>query len=266
MPAESQENDRPLAGKRIVVTRPRAQADAFVRALEELGARVMLFPTIEVRPLHSEIPAALSTPFDWIVFTSANAVESFFTVLEETERAQVDVGAARICAVGPATAEAVQHHGASVDLIPEVYVAEAVLEALRVEIGSDFKGKRILLPRGNIARKFLPLQLREHGAEVVEWTVYETVCPQTEPEAIDALVKARPDLVTFTSASSAQNFCTLLGEARLNRLNKATAFVSIGPATTEAATQLGMRIDAQPGRHDIEGLVEELIDWSTPDE
>lgn len=263
MSSESQEADRPLRGKRIVVTRPRAQADTFVRALEELGASVILFPTIEIRPLHMEIPATLSTPFDWIIFTSANAVESFFAVREQ---AHIDMEAPRICAVGPATAEALEHHGASVDLMPEVYMAEAVLAALRVEIGPDFNGTRILLPRGNIARKFLPLQLREHGAEVVEWMVYETVCPETEPEVIDALVNAQPDLVTFTSASSAQNFCTLLGEERLKQLKEDTAFVSIGPATTEAATQLGLRIDAQPKRHDIEGLVDELIQWPDPDE
>lgn len=243
-----------LTGKRIVVTRARAQAGKLAELLEALGSEVIEFPTIEIVPGDTSVDAATLNDFDWVVFTSANGVKYFAEALEGTGR-PFDFGDAKVCAVGPATREALESRGVNVDLVPDEYIAEGVLAALNSD--AEFAGKHFLLPRGDLARDYLPEKLRESGAETTELVVYRTVCPEVSDAAKDDFVASKPDVVTFTSASTARHYVELLGEARLEVLGN-IVYASIGPQTTEAAEAAGLKVTIEPARHDVEGLVEAL--------
>lgn len=254
------QSDKPLAGKTIVVTRARAQAGKLAGALEDLGATVIEFPTIEIQGVESPPEIAALNDFDWVVFTSANAVDYFAATLDAQD-SPFAFGSAKVCAVGPATREALEARGVSVDLVPEEFVAEAALDALRVA-EDEMQGKRILLPRGSIARDVLPEGLCALGAHVTDAVVYRTVRPEVSDEAKDALVAARPDLVTFTSASTARHYVEILGPERIEALD-GVAYASIGPQTTDAAEQAGLEVAIEPARHDVPGLVEAITTWFT---
>lgn len=257
--------ERPLAGKKIVVTRARPQAGGLAAALEELGAEIIEFPTIQISYYmatgaghDNRLP--LGT-FDWIVFTSANAVTYFLRRLDQTGQRADEARRARICAVGPATARTLAEHGLSADVVPATYVAESVVDAINEEAPS-LQDKNVLIPMGNIARDVVPSELRRLGANVQELTVYRTEKPPVADEKIQTLVDARPDLVTFTSASTARNFCEILGAERLDELKRSCAFASIGPMTTKAAEAHGLTIRAEPEDHDVPGLVDAIVQWA----
>lgn len=260
MSADTSEPGQPLAGKKIVVTRARAQAGKLAERLEALGATIIEFPTIDIQPVDAPVDLKSPAGFDWVVFTSANAVRFFAAALNREGSSLEALRPAQICAVGPATADAIRERGIEVDLLPPEYVAESVLDALK-EHDPDLGSKCMLLPRGDIAREFLPDALRALGADVTELVVYRTTCPKTPEAAIDALVAAQPDIVTFTSASTATNFCELLGERRIETLKADTAFASIGPQTTQAARAHGLEIALEPDRHDVPGLVDRVAAW-----
>ncbi|MBX7256699.1 MAG: uroporphyrinogen-III C-methyltransferase, partial [Candidatus Hydrogenedentes bacterium] len=232
---------RPLFGRRVVVTRARAQAAELVRRLYELGADVFEFPTIEIEP------APISEPFDyigtynWVVMTSVNGVEMLFERLEELGQDARDLANVKLCAIGSATAEAVRKRFLNVDLMPEKYVAEDLLTAL-VQREGELEGKRFLLPRADIARSFLPEELRKRGAVVTELVAYRTVAPKTSDELAEQLAAYRPDLVTFTSSSTARNFAEILGATRLDAVALTAQFASIGPITSKTAAELGMPV------------------------
>ncbi len=247
--------DKPLTGKKVVVTRAREQAGKLAAALEVLGAQVIEFPTIEIEPIAARFDVGSMAGFDCVVFTSANTVRCFAMVLE---RAGVpfDLQGAKVCAVGPATQRAVEERGVQVDLIADEYIAEGVLEALeRTEHG--IAGQRILVPHGELARDLLPDALRAQGADVAEPIVYRTVCPDVTDEAKDALVAARPDIVTFTSASTARHYVQILGPERIEALGD-IVYASIGPQTTQSAEAAGLTISIEPAQHDVPGLVEAI--------
>lgn len=263
MPDDPEKGDRPLQGKKIVVTRN--QGGKLADSLEKLGAEIIEFPTIEVTAFTESVPLPSLDAYDWIVFTSANAVRLFADQLKSKNRDIAEAQGARLCAVGPATASALDELGLSVDLTPDEFVAESIVDALK-KAEMTLAGKKILLPCGNIARKYLPMALKELGADVRELVVYETSRPEVPEVNIEALVNAQPDLVTFTSASTARNFCEILGQERLEKLKESTAFVSIGPQTTAEAQKLGIKIETEPQRHDVDGLVDELVHWYEQDD
>jgi uroporphyrinogen III methyltransferase/synthase len=260
MNAEPPEPGLPLAGNKIVVTRARAQTGKLAERLESLGAEVIEFPTIDIQPVAASLELESAADFDWVVFTSANAVQIFADALEREGNRLDAVRPARICAVGPATADAIREHGLEIDLVPPEYVAESVLDALK-EIEPALGSKRILLPRGDIAREFLPDALRALGADVTEHVVYRTARPNPTETAIDAIVDAQPDVVTFTSASTVRHYCEILGTDRLKALNATTTYASIGPQTTETAERLGLTVSAEPEQHDVDGLVAAIVRW-----
>lgn len=247
--------DTQLTGKKVVVTRAREQAGKLATALEDLGARVIEFPTIEIEPIAARFDVGSLAGFDWAVFTSANAVRCFAMVLER-EGVLFDLQGAKVCAVGPATRHAVEERGLQVDLVPEEYIAEGVLAAFE-QTEHGIAGQRILVPHGELARDLLPDALRAQGADVAEPIVYRTVCPDITVEEKDALVAARPDIVTFTSASTARHYVQILGAARIEALGE-VAYASIGPQTTQAAEAAGLKISVEPDRHDVPGLVEAI--------
>ncbi|HEV2148143.1 MAG TPA: uroporphyrinogen-III C-methyltransferase [Longimicrobiaceae bacterium] len=244
---------RPLFGKRIVVTRARAQASGFAAALQALGAEVVQFPTIRIVDAPDPEPllraAAEADRFDWIVFTSVNGVARFWSALRETGRDTRALAGVSLCAIGPATAAAIEMEGARPDLVPERFVAESVVEALEDE--TELRGSRILLARAETARSVLPDSLRERGAEVVEVVAYRTVPDGAEADHLRARLRAGDiDLVTFTASSTVRNYVDVLGP-EVGRAEVA----SIGPITSATARELGLPVQVEAAEYTIPGLV-----------
>lgn len=242
----------PLAGRRVVVTRARAQAGGLSAALAALGAEVVVFPTIRIVPPADPEPlrraAREAGSFDWIVFTSTNGVERFWTALEETGRGARALAGVRVCAVGPATAAELARRGAAPDLVPPEAVADSAADALvRAE---RMTGRRVLLPRAEIARSVLPDALRAAGAEVVEVAAYRTVPDGEGAEEVRRMLDAgRVDLVAFSAGSTVRAFAELVGAPGRAKV------ASIGPVTSRVAREVGLAVDVEAGEHTIPGLV-----------
>jgi uroporphyrinogen III methyltransferase/synthase len=244
----------PLFGKRIIVTRAREQADALSARLRALGADAIEVPTIEIRPPSDPGPLDLAIAnlqsYDWLIFTSANGVRFF---VDHLDRSNADWRAlrARICAIGPATREAVEALHLKVDLMGKEYVAEGLLAAFA---SFDLAGKRVLLPRAAVARDLIPVELRRRGAEVDVVEAYRTAAPEDAADRIARALACKPDCVTFTSSSTVQNFVAAAGAESLRGIQVA----SIGPITTETARGLGVAVAAQARQYSIDGLVEAI--------
>ena len=248
-----------LAGLTVVVTRSREQAGKLARALETLGARVIQFPTIAIRATDDPPPFHQHTHFDWTVFTSANAVNFFARKVKDAGFTIEKLQLGRVCAVGSATKSALDRNGVKTEPLPEEFVAESVFDYVHEQDPTIAK-KRVLLPRGNIARDMLLFAFRSAGATVTPWTVYVNEAVRHSPEEIARPIAAKPDLVTFTRASTAKNFCP----AHADRLAEfTTTYASIGPLTTEAAVSNGLQITIQPRQHDIPSLVEAIAEWAS---
>src|ERR671915_171271 len=259
---------KPLFGRRVVVTRARAQAGELSRELEALGAEVFEFPTIEIRPPEDfgpldEAIRALDS-FDWIVFTSVNGVEAF---VERLKHRDLDLRAVprstKLAAIGPATAKRVEEAGLRVDVTPEEYRAEALIVALAKD---SLSGKRVLIPRARVAREILPERLRESGAEVVVPPAYESV-PSSEGknELAKRLKGGEVDCVTFTASSTVENFVGAFGEGEAGRLLAGVRIACIGPITAETARGHGIRVDVEAREYTISGLIEAVVDLFAAD-
>src|SRR5437867_3035637 len=253
--------NRPLSGKRIVVTRTRKQASALSNKLRTLGAHVVELPTIRIEP-----PGDLrgfaqlvqdAHVYDWIVFTSANGVEAFFDVFFKLYDDAREIGGARIAAIGPATAQRVKDFHLHVDLQPDEFVAEAVLRELKKQ--GSIENLRILLVRAEKARDVLPKELSAAGAILDEAFAYRTV-----PETRDAsgarrqLAQDGADLITFTSSSTVENFLAL-GLP----WPKGMRIASIGPITSKTVRDRGLKVDVEARRQDINGLVQAIRELFT---
>jgi uroporphyrinogen III methyltransferase/synthase len=256
-------DDRPLFGKRIVVTRSREQASELVERLEDLGANPILAPSIRLVPPESfevlDRAAADVGRFDWIVFTSANGVDQFMARLLAGAGDVRDLKGVRICTIGPSTAAHVERYGIKVDLTPPEYRAEAVIEALKAR--TELKGQRFLLPRADIAREVLPAELRAAGAEVVEVVAYRTELETGgEPDVYRMLLDRRVDAILFTSASTVRNFVKIIGPEPAADLLRTTVVACIGPVTCEAAQQLNIHATVMPSTYTIPALVDALVE------
>ena len=257
-------DDRPLFGRRIVVTRSREQASELIDMLEERGAEAIAAPTIRIAtpedpaPLDEAIASVAS--FNWIIFASANAVDSFMSRLTAAADARALSGV-RVCAVGPSTAACLLRYGVRADLMPAEYRAEALMDALRGT--GPLRGKRVLLPRADIARDLLADELRQSGADVTEVVAYRTALAQgdraEDRDIYRMLLDGQIDAVTFTSASTVRNFAQIHGEDQAADLLNGTVVASIGPVTAEAAQQLGITTTVQPERYTIPDLVNALV-------
>ncbi len=251
---------RPLFGRRIVVTRARGKSSAFARELRAMGAEAIEFPTIETAPPDSyeALDGAIGRlrHFDWIIFTSATAVESFIARLRALGRDIREIGRASLAAIGPATAAKLREHALKVAAIPAEYRAEAIAEA----IGSGrIRGAGFLIPRAQAAREALPDLLRAAGArEVAVVPSYRTLKPKSpQVDRIRELIGAgRIDLVTFTSSSTVLNFRDLLG-ATPDGLKAA----AIGPITAETARSIGFEVVVSPAEYTIDALCAAIADY-----
>jgi len=242
----------PLFGKRIAVTRTRSQAGALTERLRELGADAYELPTIRIEPAPDKRAfyelVAYAHSYDWLVFTSPNGADAFFGAFYEIYRDARDLGGVRIASVGPATAARVNSFRFQVDIQPEKHTAENLVAALAKE--TSVENLKILVVRPEGGRDVVSEQLSKLGAIVDEAIAYRTV-PETEANAagIARFQKDGADLVTFTSGSTAENF-QKLGLP----VSASTKFASIGPVTSAAMRQLGMRVDIEAETHDIPGL------------
>lgn len=257
---------RPLAGRLVVVTRPRRQAPDLAEPLVALGARVLVAPAVSILPPTDPTPleGALSEiqRYDWIVFTSANGVEEVARRLEAAGRGPEALAAARVAAVGPGTRSALEGRGVSVELVPAVFRVEALVEAL-VEFESP-RGKRFLLPRAEVANRILPKRLREEGGEVTEVVAYRTV-PDGEGAAAarEALRRREVSYVTFTSASTARGFVGAVGAHGIREGQPPARIATIGPETSAAVREEGLVVDVEAEDHTVAGLVRALLEDAT---
>jgi uroporphyrinogen III methyltransferase/synthase len=254
---------KPLFGKRIVVTRSRDQASVFSEMLINAGATPIEFPSIDVVPPVSwdELDAALDglTAYQWIIFTSANAVRFFFHRLRDRGMDIRSLSRNRICVVGPKTAESLEAYSLKADLVPTDFKAEGVLEALG---GVSVKGTKFLIPRAKQAREIIPEKLRERGAEVTVATAYENVRPASDVERVKKLFQDRRiAAVTFTSSSTVNNFVEMVGKSEYKTLMNGVTVACIGPVTAKTAAEYGMNVDIMPKDYTIPALVDAMVEY-----
>jgi uroporphyrinogen III methyltransferase/synthase len=245
---------RPLHGRRVVVTRGRAQASGLGRTLSALGADVVEVPAIRIEPRigSDDVRRAVDDIYSYalVCLTSPNGVRLLFEALAAAGRDARALANATVAAIGPGTAAALRERGVIADVVPERSVAEALVEALAdVEV----EGRPVLVARAAGARDVLPDALRERGAELDVVALYETVAERPGEDEVDAAREA--DYLTFTSSSTVRNFVAAVGDS----LPRDARVVSIGPVTSAAARDAGLEVDVEAQRHDIEGLVAALV-------
>jgi uroporphyrinogen III methyltransferase/synthase len=251
-----EKENRPLLGKRVVVTRTRKQASVLSNKLRALGAHIIELPTIRIEPPTDlrEFAELVQDAhiYDWIVFTSANGVEAFFHIFFKLYDDAREIGGARIAAIGPATAQRVKDFHLHVDLQPQEFIAEDVVREFQKQ--GSIENLKILVVRAEKARDVLPKELSALGAIVDEAFAYRTV-PETRDTsgARRQLAREGADLITFTSSSTVENFLAL-GLP----WPKGMQVASIGPITSKTARDHGLKIDVEAKRHDIDGLVEAI--------
>jgi uroporphyrinogen-III synthase len=258
--------NHPLAGTRILVGRARHQAGSLSTSLRGLGASVVEIPFIEIRKPQSYRPLddALKNikTYHWLILTSANGVEAMWERVRKLRITRRALKHLKIAAIGPATKKAIVKHGLKVKMVPEEYVAESVVKGLRDEV----RGKRIVLIRAKVARDVIPEELRAAGAQVDVVEAYEPVVPEKSRVRLRALMRIatrRPDVVTFTSSSSAKNFAELMGNvtggSRGAGLLKGVHFASIGPVTSATLRELQLPVAIEAREFTMGGLIRAIV-------
>lgn len=257
---------KPLFGRRVLVTRARAQASELVERIDELGGEAVEFPVIRMQePQDAAVRAELDEAlrhvdrYDWIVFTSVNGVEHFFQRLLDLRIDIRSMHQARIAAVGPKTMEALERHGLIAEVLPEDYQADGLLSVLKPLIKP---GEQVLLPRGDLSRSLLPDRLRSWGIEVTEAVTYENVISdEGAEEVIQMLRKGEIHIVTFTSSSTVTNLLEILqwhgGEDSIAALGQAR-IACIGPVTADTARKRGLNVHYMADPSTLDGLIQAI--------
>jgi len=251
--------EKPLVGKKILITRARDQATAFSSSLKDLGAEVIELPTIEIVRLPSwkGLDRAIDQikSYDWVIFTSANGVNFFWQRWTEKNRGRLPPSL-KVCAIGPATAYQLMEKGMEVHYTPKEFVAEAILKGFEKSV---LKGKRILLARAKEARDVLPEGLKKMGAKVDVVEVYRTVKPKGGSKKLkELLTKRKVDAITFTSSSTVNHFVELLKKEDLQKLLNHVVIACIGPITARTAKNWRMRVQIQPKEYTIPALTQAI--------
>ncbi len=280
---------KPLFGQRILVTREHSGG---FELLEELGAEIIEFPTIEIAPPESweELDRAIDKieSYNWLIFTSANGVKFFFRRFFEKNRDIRELKGIKICTVGEKTASEVKKYGIKMDLIPEEFNAEGLVVAFINEVekirGLEAKrksenaklstsqlpnfltsqplgGLKILMPRAEVARELFPEKVRELGGEIDVVTAYRAVRPEIHGKRLKRFLKeGRVSIATFTSAATFNNFMSIM-DHDAHELLKNVALAVIGPVTAKAVEKAGLKVHIMPRKATIEAMVQEIIEW-----
>jgi len=242
---------------KVLITRPRAQADDFADKLRSAGFEPIFFPVIEIHPIENNVALDQALKkldrYAWVVFTSVNAVEIVFDRVPSSPFGRQGEGV-RVAAIGSKTAEALQVRGVTPDFVPEEFVAEAILPGL-----GNLRGKWILIPRAEIARKELPEAISKAGGIAHEIVVYRTLPAEIDMDGLNAL-KSGVDIVTFTSASTVENFVAVARKNQLDPLNLPNnpIFACIGPITEQAARSEGFENIVVAKEYTTDGLIEAI--------
>jgi uroporphyrinogen III methyltransferase/synthase len=271
-----------LFGHRILVTRDHLEG---FESLEELGAEIIAFPTIEIVPpeTYDELDMSIDKieTYDWLIFTSRNGVRYFFKRFFEKNRDIRDLKGINICAIGTRTEDEIKKYGINVDLIPDEFRAEGLIEAFikmqNAERGMRdrkieskiqkpkskiFKGVRFLLPRAEKAREIFPEKVRELGGYIDVPVAYRTIKPESRGKRLRRFLKeGRITIATFTSAVTFNNFREIMGED-VEDLLKDVAIAVIGPVTAKAIEKAGLHVDILPKKSTIKAMVDEIIHWA----
>jgi uroporphyrinogen III methyltransferase/synthase len=251
-----------LAGRTIVITRARAQAAEFAAQLEQLGARVIGCPTIEIVEPESYalLDEAIENLFgyDWLIFTSVNGVDHFLRRFEQLGHDVSEIDELRVCAIGEATAVRLREARIHVDVVPEQFKAEGAYAAIEAYLGGREGLNRLafLIPRAAVARDYLPNALEEAGARADVVPAYRTVRPHTsERGRVEALLSGGAvDCITFTSSSTVVNFAQLFDTTDLSKLLAGVHVACIGDITAATAAEYGLHTDILPGEYTIPSL------------
>lgn len=248
---------------KVLITRPRSQADSFANSLADAGFEPIFFPVIEIRPFEENIAldraiAKLSC-YNWIIFTSVNGVDAFFERLPAPRQQhpylfQGEETRVMVAAIGPKTAQAIEARGITPDFVPDEYVAEAILPGL-----GDLRGRWVLLPRAEIARKALPIAILQAGGVAHEIAVYQTIPVKPDLDGLAAL-KSGVDAITFTSPSTVANFVEIVHRARIDPLHLPgnPKIACIGPITQKAAEEAGFTGLMIANEYTTDGIVKLL--------
>jgi uroporphyrinogen-III synthase len=248
-----------LKGLRVLVGRARHQASALAAGLRFQGAEVVEIPFIEIRRPRSykALDGALRDleKYNWLILTSVNGVTAVWERARKLRLSKRSFSHLKIAAIGPATKKALQERGMRVHVMPDEYVAEAVVHSLR----GNVKNQRVLLARARVARDVIPQELRKEGAVVDVAEAYETVVPNRSRMRLRTLLadeRRRPHFITFTSSSTVKNFLALLGSSRRTKAQlRGIQFASIGPITSATMRDAGLRVHTQAIQYTIPGLI-----------
>jgi uroporphyrinogen III methyltransferase/synthase len=255
---------RPLFGRRVLVTRAREQAGELSRLLAEQGAEPVECPVIAMVPPDSwdEVDDAISElpSYQWVVFTSVNGVRPFMERMRLAGRDARALSGAKLCCIGPRTAEELGKYGLKADVIPTQFQAEGLIESMK---SAGMAGRRVLLARAAAAREVLPEELRRAGADVRVVTVYRTVRPPTEVDQLKERLRNRHlHILTFASSSTVRNFAALFdSREEMLKLTAGTAIACIGPITARTAEEEGLHPTILPKENTMPSLVDALIEY-----
>lgn len=266
-PRTEPDSELPLAGRRIILTRSPKQSGEMTRVLQKLGAEVIACPTIEIKPPSSwgQLDSALGrlSEFDWLVFTSSNGVEYFLRRLDESGHGRAELMPHRVCAVGRKTAEKLKSENLQVDVMPERFTAESLVEEFikRFGVGHRLRGSRMLLPAAKVTRDVIRPAMEKIGVEIEVVEAYQTVLPaMTSAQAMQLISEARADYIIFTSPSTVANLAAILETDHLAPHLKTARVACIGPVTAETARLHGLEVHIQPKEHTGEAVVRALAE------
>ena len=265
---------KPLFGQRILVTRKHSGE---FELLEELGAEIIEFPTIEIVPpiTWDELDKSIDKieTYNWLIFTSANGIRFFFKRFFERDKDIRELKGIKICAVGSKTALEVKKYGMKVDLVPEEFNAEGLVEAFLKEhreqnlptgqAGTEhrLKGLKILLPRAEVAREIFPEKVKEMGGEIDIATAYRAVTPEIHGKRLNRFLKeGKISIATFTSAATFNNFMSIM-DHDAHGLLRGVAIAVIGPVTARAVEKAGLKVSIMPKQATIEAMIQGIIEW-----
>ncbi len=255
----------PLSGRSVIVTRTLAQAHSLAEPLAALGAEVLAFPVLETvdpsdwAPLDAAI--ANLADYDWVVLTSTNGVDRFLKRFRAVKGSRDAILGAKFAAVGSATAEKLAKHGLPPALVPADFRAEGLVEAFR-DLGAG-AGCRVLIPRAEEAREVLPDELRAMGCDVDVVCVYRTQLAVPDPETLERLRAGSVDVVTFTSGAIARGFVSAIEASGLDaeQIFAHLAVASIGPVTSDAIREMGLRVDVEAAESTMGSLVDAVAEY-----